>query len=82
MPRWCRSARRIGQPGIGQEATNRLLIDAANAGQRAVRLKGGDPFVFGRGGEEIEALRQAGVSHSVIPGISAGLGARRSSTCR
>jgi len=67
--------RRIGQPGIGQEATNRLLIDAANLGQRAVRLKGGDPFVFGRGGEEIEALRQAGVSYSVIPGISAGLGA-------
>jgi uroporphyrin-III C-methyltransferase/precorrin-2 dehydrogenase/sirohydrochlorin ferrochelatase len=67
--------RRIGQPGIGQEATNRLLIDAANSGQRAVRLKGGDPFVFGRGGEEIEALRAAGISHSVIPGISAGLGA-------
>jgi uroporphyrin-III C-methyltransferase/precorrin-2 dehydrogenase/sirohydrochlorin ferrochelatase len=67
--------RRIGQPGIGQEATNRLLIDAANSGQRAVRLKGGDPFVFGRGGEEIEALREANVSYSVIPGISAGLGA-------
>jgi uroporphyrin-III C-methyltransferase/precorrin-2 dehydrogenase/sirohydrochlorin ferrochelatase len=67
--------RRIGQPGIGQEATSRLLIDAANSGQRAVRLKGGDPFVFGRGGEEIEALRQAGISYSVIPGISAGLGA-------
>jgi len=67
--------RRIGKPGIGQEAINTLLIEAAQAGQRAVRLKGGDPFVFGRGGEEIEALRDAGVSYSVVPGISAGLGA-------
>jgi uroporphyrin-III C-methyltransferase / precorrin-2 dehydrogenase / sirohydrochlorin ferrochelatase len=67
--------RRVGTPGIGQDAINKLLIDAAQAGQRAVRLKGGDPFVFGRGGEEIEALRQAGVVYSIIPGITAGLGA-------
>ena len=67
--------RRIGKPGIGQDAINRLLIDAAQSGQRAVRLKGGDPFIFGRGGEEIEALREAGVACSVIPGITAGLGA-------
>lgn len=67
--------RRVGKPGIGQEAVNRLLIDAAKAGQRAVRLKGGDPFIFGRGGEEIEALREAGVAYSVVPGITAGLGA-------
>ncbi len=67
--------RRVGKPGIGQDAINALLIDAAKSGQRAVRLKGGDPFVFGRGGEEIEALRNAGVSYSVIPGITAGLGA-------
>src|SRR6202048_1384789 len=67
--------RRVGKPGIGQDAINALLIDAANAGQRAVRLKGGDPFIFGRGGEEIEALREAGVAYSVIPGITAGLGA-------
>jgi uroporphyrin-III C-methyltransferase / precorrin-2 dehydrogenase / sirohydrochlorin ferrochelatase len=67
--------RRVGKPGIGQEAINRLLIEAAKAGQRVVRLKGGDPFVFGRGGEEIEALRDAGVACSVIPGITAGLGA-------
>jgi uroporphyrin-III C-methyltransferase/precorrin-2 dehydrogenase/sirohydrochlorin ferrochelatase len=67
--------RRIGKPGIGQQAINRLLIEAAKSGQRAVRLKGGDPFVFGRGGEEVEALRQAGVAYSVVPGITAGLGA-------
>jgi uroporphyrin-III C-methyltransferase/precorrin-2 dehydrogenase/sirohydrochlorin ferrochelatase len=67
--------RRVGKPGIGQNAINKLLIEAARAGQRAVRLKGGDPFIFGRGGEEIEALRQAKVAYSVIPGITAGFGA-------
>jgi uroporphyrin-III C-methyltransferase/precorrin-2 dehydrogenase/sirohydrochlorin ferrochelatase len=67
--------RRVGKPGIGQHAINKLLIEAAMSGQRAVRLKGGDPFVFGRGGEEIEALREAGVAYSVVPGITAGLGA-------
>src|ERR1700681_4802496 len=67
--------RRVGKPGIGQDAINRLMIEAAKSGQRAVRLKGGDSFIFGRGGEEIEALRQAGVAYSVIPGITAGLGA-------
>jgi uroporphyrin-III C-methyltransferase/precorrin-2 dehydrogenase/sirohydrochlorin ferrochelatase len=67
--------RRVGKPGIGQDAINKLLIEAAKSGQRAVRLKGGDAFVFGRGGEEVEALREAGVAYSVIPGITAGLGA-------
>ena len=67
--------RRVGKPGIGQDAINRLLIEAAKSGQRAVRLKGGDPFIFGRGGEEIEALRRAGVAYSVVPGITAALGA-------
>src|SRR5450631_3935650 len=67
--------RRVGKPGIGQDAINRLLIEAARSGRRAVRLKGGDSFVFGRAGEEIEALREAGVAYSVIPGITAGLGA-------
>ncbi|MFO1111244.1 MAG: siroheme synthase CysG [Bradyrhizobium sp.] len=67
--------RRVGRPGIGQDATNRLLLEAARSGQRAVRLKGGDPFIFGRGGEEVDVLRAAGVSYSVIPGITAGLGA-------
>jgi uroporphyrin-III C-methyltransferase/precorrin-2 dehydrogenase/sirohydrochlorin ferrochelatase len=67
--------RRVGKPGIGQDNINQMLIDAAKAGQRVVRLKGGDPFIFGRGGEEIEALRDAGVAYSVVPGITAGLGA-------
>ena len=67
--------RRVGKPGIGQAAINKLMVEAAKSGKRAVRLKGGDPFVFGRGGEEIEALRNAGVAYSVVPGITAGLGA-------
>jgi len=66
--------RRIGKPGIGQEATNRLMIEAAREGKRAVRLKGGDSFIFGRGGEEIAALREAGVAYAVVPGVTAGIG--------
>ncbi|WP_431205214.1 siroheme synthase CysG [Bradyrhizobium betae] len=66
--------RRIGKPGIGQDAINQRMIEAARSGQRVVRLKGGDPFVFGRGGEEVEALRAAGIAYSIIPGITAGLG--------
>jgi uroporphyrin-III C-methyltransferase / precorrin-2 dehydrogenase / sirohydrochlorin ferrochelatase len=67
--------RRVGKPGIGQDAVNGLLIEAARKGQRAVRLKGGDCYVFGRGGEEIDALRAAGVDYTIVPGITAGLGA-------
>lgn len=67
--------RRVGKPGIGQDAVNKLLIEAAKAGQRAVRLKGGDAYVFGRGGEEVDALRKADVAYTIVPGITAGLGA-------
>ena len=67
--------RRVGKPGIGQDAINALLVDAAKSGQRAVRLKGGDSFVFGRGGEEVEALRAAGVAYAIVPGITAAVGA-------
>jgi uroporphyrin-III C-methyltransferase/precorrin-2 dehydrogenase/sirohydrochlorin ferrochelatase len=66
--------RRVGKPGVGQDAINALMIEAARSGQRAVRLKGGDPFIFGRGGEEIEALRVAGISYTIVPGITAGIG--------
>lgn len=52
-----------------------LLIDSAKAGQTVVRLKGGDPLIFGRGGEEAEALRSAGVAYEIIPGVTAALAA-------
>jgi uroporphyrinogen III methyltransferase/synthase len=58
---------------VPQAETERLLVEHGKAGRTVVRLKGGDPFVFGRGGEEAEALRAAGIAFEVVPGVTAGV---------
>ena len=64
-----------GGPSVPQEQTEALILDRAQAGQSVVRLKGGDPFVFGRGGEEALALREAGIAFEIVPGITSGVAA-------
>jgi uroporphyrin-III C-methyltransferase/precorrin-2 dehydrogenase/sirohydrochlorin ferrochelatase len=64
-----------GNIGSTQEEINALLVEHARRGKRVVRLKGGDAFIFGRGGEELEALRKAQINYSVIPGVTAAIGA-------
>ena len=68
-------AKRRARHTLPQDEINALLVREARAGRDVVRLKGGDPFVFGRGGEEAEACRAAGVRVEVVPGVSAALGA-------
>ena len=67
-------AKQRSRHSVPQDGINAILVDEALAGHAVVRLKGGDPFIFGRGGEEVEACRDAGVPVEVIPGISAAIG--------
>src|SRR5208283_356144 len=64
------AGKRGGHHEMDQDEINRVLVDRARAGRLVCRLKGGDPFVFGRGGEEAEMLSQAGIAFAIVPGVS------------
>lgn len=70
--------KRCGKKKIQQEEINFLMIALADSGLQVVRLKSGDPMIFGRAGEEVEALRRAGVPYEIVPGVTSALGAAAS----
>jgi uroporphyrin-III C-methyltransferase len=78
IPAWTQVrnvGKRCGQAGISQDQIHAQLIAAAREGKQVVRLKGGDPLLFGRVGEEMEALARAGIDFAVIPGVTSAMGA-------
>jgi uroporphyrin-III C-methyltransferase len=67
--------KRAGRHALSQQEIQAVLVSQAKRGRRVVRLKGGDPFVFGRGGEEAQALERAGIAYDVVPGVSSAIAA-------
>jgi uroporphyrinogen III methyltransferase/synthase len=67
------AGKRAGEQTLSQDEINALLIEKSRIGKNVVRLKGGDPFVFGRGGEEAEALAAAGIDFEIVPGITSAI---------
>src|SRR5438132_13180794 len=69
------AGKRAGEKTLSQDGINALLVEKSRLGKNVIRLKGGDPFVFGRGGEEAEALAAAGIDFEIVPGITSAIAA-------